>query len=67
MVKLYSTHCPRCNVLEKKLDQNGIRYEVIEDEQTIINKGFMTVPMLEVDEKVMDFSEAIRWVSGQEQ
>ena len=28
---LYSTHCPRCNVLEKKLKTKNISYEEIND------------------------------------
>ena len=63
-VTLYSTHCPRCNVLEKKLEQNGIEYAVIDNEDLIIEKGFQTIPMLEVDGDVMDFSKAIKWVNG---
>ena len=63
-VTLYSTHCPRCNVLEKKLEQNGIEYTVIDNENLIIEKGFQTIPMLEVDGDVMDFSKAIKWVNG---
>ena len=30
-VVLYSTHCPRCNVLEKKLQQKNISYEEVND------------------------------------
>lgn len=66
MVTLYSTHCPRCVVLEKKMDQKGIKYNMIDDQNRIINKGFMTVPILEVDGEVMDFKRAVDWVDGQE-
>ena len=30
-VVLFSTHCPRCNVLEKKLQQKNISYEEVND------------------------------------
>jgi deoxycytidylate deaminase len=30
-VTLYSTHCPRCQVLEKKLIKAGITYTVCDD------------------------------------
>ena len=62
-VILYSTHCPRCVVLEKKLKQAEIEYDVVSDEDTIINKGFMTIPMLEVDGEAMGFSKAVKWVN----
>ena len=65
-VKLYTTHCPRCNVLEKKLNQKNIEFELIDnfDIQDMVNKGFKTAPILEVDGKYMMYVEAIEWVNG---
>ena len=63
-VTLYTTHCPRCTVLEKKLKEKNIEYDIVEDEETIIQKGFMTVPILEVDGEVMNFSESVKWVNN---
>ena len=62
-VTLYSTHCPRCVVLEKKLTEKHIDYDIVSDEDLIIEKGFMSVPMLEVDGEVYDFSNAVKWVN----
>ena len=62
-VILYSTHCPRCNVLEEKLEDAGIEYELIEDQKIMEEKGFMSAPMLEVDGDVMDFTKAVKWVN----
>ena len=56
-VTLYTTHCPKCNVLTTKLKSKGVDYEEITD------KGFMSAPMLEVDGKIMTFVEAIKWVN----
>ena len=33
---LYSTGCPKCRVLEKKLDKAGITYELITNEKDIL-------------------------------
>lgn len=63
---MYSTHCPRCNVLEKKLKAKGIEYEEITDIDIISGKGILTVPMLEVDDILMDFVEANKWINSQE-
>ena len=62
-VTLYSTHCPKCVVLEKKLTEKHIDYDIVSDEDLIIEKGFMSVPMLEVDVEVYDFSKAVKWVN----
>ena len=31
MIKMYSTHCPKCKILETKLKQKNIEYEECTD------------------------------------
>ena len=64
MVKLYTTHCPKCKILAIKLDQKNIEYTECSDEQEMISKNILSVPVLEVDGKLYDFSSAISWVNG---
>ena len=59
---LYTTHCPRCIVLEKKLNQLNIDYKTEENEDVMIQKGFMSAPMLEVNGKTLNFKEAVDWI-----
>ena len=59
---LYSTGCPKCNVLEAKLNSKSIKYEVCRDIEVMQSKGMMTAPNLEVDGELMDFGAAIKWV-----
>ena len=63
MVILYSTHCPKCKVLETKLKQKNIEYEECTDINEMLSKGIETVPILEVDGQMLDFGKAIRWVN----
>lgn len=63
MIKLYTTHCPKCSILEKKLNNNNIKYEIIEDKDLLIELGFTTVPILEVDNNFMDFKQANEWIN----
>jgi glutaredoxin-related protein len=63
-VILYSTHCPRCAVLEEKLEDADIKFELIEDQDIMQEKGFMSAPMLEVDGQVMDFAKANKWINS---
>lgn len=65
MVVLYSTHCPKCKVLSAKLDQKSISYETNTDVELMQQKGFTTVPKLEVDGVVYDFKEAVEWIGAQ--
>jgi len=64
-VTFYSNDCPRCNILQQKLDEKGVMYEKVSDIEIMKQKGFMSVPMLEVDENIMNYLEAINWVKEQ--
>ena len=63
-IVLYSTGCPRCNVLETKLKNKGILFEEVNDEDIMINKGFDTVHILEVDGNYMDFGKANEFINS---
>ena len=62
---LYSTHCPRCIVLTKKLQNAGIQYNEVNDVEIMKSKGFQEAPKLEVDGVVMNFEKAIKWIGEQ--
>lgn len=61
---LFSTKCPKCNVLEKKLKQKNISYEEINDIEIMKEKGYMSVPVLEIDGTSMDFKTAFNYVES---
>lgn len=65
-VVLHSTHCPRCRVLEAKLNLKNIQYEVNTDQNKMESLGIMSVPVLEVDGQLLQFKEATEWVNKQE-
>ena len=64
-VTFYSTHCPRCKVLETKLKQKNISYTECNDVDVMLSKGLMNAPALEVNGVVLKFSEAVNWVKEQ--
>lgn len=63
MVIFYSTHCPKCTILEKKLKDKDIEYTEVNDPRIMIDKGFTQVPMLEVDGTTMNYIEAVKWIN----
>lgn len=63
-VTLYTTHCPKCRVIEKKLAQAGVEYIEVSDVQEMTKLGFRSAPMLDVDGKIMDFMDANRWLKN---
>ena len=62
MVILYSTGCPKCKILKERLDSNSITYQICDNTELMIQKGFRSVPMLEVDGVLMDFLQANNWI-----
>lgn len=65
MVTLYSTGCPACKVLKKKLDAAGILY----NENTCVDEmnklGITRVPVLIVDDTMLGLAEASQWITKQ--
>lgn len=61
---LYSTHCMCCDVLKEKLDAAGIPYTVVDDFDTIKQKGIKTVPVLQVGNTMMGFRMAVEWIKN---
>ena len=59
MIVLFSTNCPRCRVLEQKLNAANINFITINDMQEVINQGFVSAPVLRVDTTYYDFKQAI--------
>ena len=60
---LYTTHCPKCNVLKKKLESKNIEFKICKDVDLMLSKGIQQAPYLEIDNELMDFSKAIKWVN----
>lgn len=62
---LFSTGCPRCDVLKKKLDQKGVGYEENTNTEEMLCLGISEVPVLRVGDDFLTFAEAVKWVSEQ--
>ena len=60
----YTTGCPKCSVLKKKLDMAHIQYEVCRDTEVMQNKGMSSAPALEVEGQLLNFKEAVEWLRG---
>lgn len=61
MIKFYSTNCPRCHILQKKLNEKNINYEIHTDIQEMIELGLVNAPALKLENgEILDFGEAIK-------
>lgn len=60
---LYTTDCPKCLVLEKKLEAGNYKFKEEKDIGVMKEKGIFSAPVLEVDGELKNFLEAIKWVN----
>ena len=65
MIKFYSTNCPRCHVLQKKLEEKNIEYELHTDIQEMLELNLLNAPALLLEDgTLLDFGSAIQWIGG---
>lgn len=64
-VILYSTGCPRCNVLKSKLSEKEIEYSEITSVEDMKTLGITEVPILSINGQMHDFKSAVEWVNKQ--
>lgn len=64
-VILYSTGCPKCTVLKKKLDNKGIEYTENNSVEEMLSLNITLVPALKVGGSLMDFARANTWINEQ--
>lgn len=63
-ILFYSTNCPKCKVLAKKMEQKGIEYKEINDIDVMLTKGIKAAPALEIDGEILDYMSSMIWVNN---
>lgn len=58
----YSTDCPKCKILKKKLESNGIKYTENNSVDDMLGIGLESAPALSVDGKIYLFKDALEWM-----
>ena len=64
MIIMYSTGCPKCEILKEKLDAKEISYDLVSDVEEMKKLGITKVPMLSVDGKLMQYRDAVKWINN---
>ena len=62
-VKLYTTHCPKCKILEERLNEKKVKYEVIDNIEELQKMNFKSVPNLEIAGKIYNYLDSIRYLN----
>ena len=66
MIMLYSTNCPKCKVLEMKLNKKNIEFDTCTDVEQMTSLGIKSAPTLQLeDNTILNFTEAVKWVNAQ--
>ena len=60
---LYSTGCPKCQVLKKKLEAAKINYVLCNDTAKMEKIGLQSVPFLQVGDKLYGFKDAAQYIN----
>ncbi len=67
-IVLYTVNCPKCKVLELKLGQKNIDFEIVDNQDVVVDigrqHGITSAPILMVNSDYLDFSRAIKYVNG---
>lgn len=63
---LYSTGCPKCEVLKKKLNERNVTYTENNSVDEMIALGITQVPVLSRNGIFMNFMDAVEWINSRE-
>lgn len=63
-VILYSTGCPKCDILKRKLHDQEIEFQEENSVEKMLALGISQVPVLSVDGELLSFADAVRWVNS---
>lgn len=57
-ITLYSSHCPKCDMIEKILNEKGIVFDLVDDENVYLplaeENNIDSMPFADVNGKILD-------------
>ena len=66
MIKFYTSHCPRCKVLKMLMENNGMEYIEIDDENVYMpiakENKILSMPFAEIDGVVYGSKELQKYI-----
>lgn len=66
MITLYSTGCPKCEVLKKRLTNDGIKFHISDNVDKLVEMGFMNAPILQIGDNYYEFPDAMKKLKAYE-
>lgn len=62
-ITVYSTGCPKCEILKRKLNDKNMEYTEVTDITALNEKNIRHVPVMEIGGKYLDFNESIKLIN----
>lgn len=66
MIEFYSSHCPKCIVLENLMKQKGIKYNCIDNEDIYMKvaekNNITSMPFAKVGDKILNSKELQKYI-----
>lgn len=60
MITLYSTGCPKCNILDGRLTKDKIEFTISNNIEKLVEMGFQNAPVLQIDDNFMSYEDAMK-------
>lgn len=64
---LYSSGCPKCEVLKQKMIEKNIDFTECTDIETMLSLGIEQVPVLSINGELYEFAAAVRQINEREE
>jgi len=61
---LYTTHCPKCKILEKKLNDKNLSFTVVTDVEEMKKENIFSAPQLKINDSLLPFYEAVQYINS---
>lgn len=62
---LYTTGCPKCRILEKKLNDKNVEFDACTNPNKMNELGITSVPVLGLpDGTMLEYFDAVKYVNG---
>lgn len=70
LIKLYTTHCPACDIIESLLKEKGLKYETIDDAAIVSSlakeNSITHIPFAEIDGKLYSSIELRDYINKED-
>lgn len=67
-IVLYSSHCPKCDMIEKILKEKGINFDVVDDENFYLplaeENNIDSMPFADVNGKILNTKELQEYIKN---